>query len=167
MNELPVVSGELRSTKPMQQVGTPVPFNPMGQLTHLRDLEWFDGPLVSLYRNDIGDRFIARWCDTDQKACRWLLYRASMSEVESYDTDFTSAISPLDAFVFIVDRNENIISASILPVDEIPSDYAGSRRSDIYVRGAFGLFVPGSRQARRMAEESTRETIIALASAGF
>ena len=53
-------------------------------LEHVRDIEYFDGPLLSLFQDRDGQPWIYYWCDCDEQHNRWLMFRSTLTEVVAY-----------------------------------------------------------------------------------
>ncbi|TAG74491.1 MAG: hypothetical protein EAZ23_06010 [Oscillatoriales cyanobacterium] len=43
-------------------------------------LEYFDGPLLSLFENEYGDSYLYSWCDVDNLYNRWLVFRVAQRD---------------------------------------------------------------------------------------
>jgi hypothetical protein len=57
---------------------------PLEDLTKAGDLIYFDGPFLSLFRNQRGDNYLYYWCDSDQDTNRWLVVRVSDKDLNAY-----------------------------------------------------------------------------------
>jgi hypothetical protein len=54
---------------------------PMGGLRHVRDLIYFDGPLLSHFKHPKGDDYLYYWCDCDEQANRWMVLRVTETSI--------------------------------------------------------------------------------------
>jgi hypothetical protein len=54
---------------------------PITGLLKVRDLEYFEGPLLSHFRHERGDHYLYCWCDCDEKANRWMVLRVSETSI--------------------------------------------------------------------------------------
>ncbi len=48
------------------------------------DIEWFDGPMVSLFTNKKGEFFIYKWVDVNPDSHSWLVFRTTHDLVAAY-----------------------------------------------------------------------------------
>src|SRR5690348_10319881 len=89
----------------------PLPRLPIRDLEWVRDLVYFDGPLLSEFRSSNGDTYLFHWCDVDDGANRWMVFRVSRPDLVKY----LFRRYPLrrlidesqDGFVYIVDIGDN------------------------------------------------------------
>lgn len=109
--------------------GTKLPGFPIGGLKHVRDLLYFDGPLLSEYVHDNGDRYLYYWCDCDKVANRWMVLRVSEASILRLVNRFVPMAYVIpdgcrDDFVYIVDIcDDGSRTAHMLPKSAIPDDY--------------------------------------------
>jgi hypothetical protein len=50
----------------------------------LFDIEWFEGPMLSLFSNGKGELFIYKWVDVNQDSHTWLVFRTTHDLVAAY-----------------------------------------------------------------------------------
>ncbi len=50
----------------------------------LFDIEWFEGPMLSLFRDKEGDLFIYKWVDVNKDSQTWLVFRTSPDLIAAY-----------------------------------------------------------------------------------
>lgn len=99
------------------------------ELTFVRDLEEFDGPLLSEFRSTNGDTFLYYWCDCNEKANRWLVVRAPRQDLFRYLVGRTTLRSLIrecrDRFLYVVDLDETatVLSAWFVYAENIPEKY--------------------------------------------
>lgn len=53
-------------------------------LSHVRDIEYYEGPLLAEQVDSFGHPWICIWRDKDESANRWLLFRTTPSDVTKY-----------------------------------------------------------------------------------
>ena len=110
--------------------------NPLGirlqvtpaQLVEERVLMYFDGPLISLYRNGSDEPYIEMWADQgDDGSERWILFRTTELDLTRYVAgkvplrDLVSAAP--DGYVIVRDVNGNgVPSVSLVPISDIPEE---------------------------------------------
>ena len=54
------------------------------ELTKLFDLEYFDGPLLSLFADANGDFFLYKWYDLSENSHQWLVFRVNFTTIQNY-----------------------------------------------------------------------------------
>ena len=113
--------------------GTRLDRFPLAELNKVSDLIFFEGPLLSLFRNHEGDKYLYYWCDTEGGESRWLVFRVSDKELNSYLTKRVTLrdllINPSDGFVYAINldadlhiTNVHILDPQSVPIDYIPDD---------------------------------------------
>lgn len=99
------------------------------KLNYVIDLIHFDGPLLSLFRNEYGDRYIYYWCDIDEHNNRWIIFRLDISQLKFFILKKISLkdliLNPIDGFLYIADIDDNLQYSSIYFVqpNELPEQY--------------------------------------------
>ena len=97
--------------------------------TKVRDLEVFDGPLVSEFRSPHGDTYLSVWCDADDQASRWMFVRVDRRSVLDYLGKRLSLrdviTKPEDGFVYFVDiaTDGTVAQVSLRTTDNLPAEY--------------------------------------------
>jgi len=98
-------------------------------LNFVSDLIYFEGSLLSLFKNETGDIYLYYWCDADENYNRWMIFRLSKEKLKSYIFKKLSLnyliLSPIDGFVYIADIDDNLQYSNIYLVqpDKIPESY--------------------------------------------
>jgi hypothetical protein len=99
------------------------------ELEFVRDLEEFDGPLLSEFRSSKGDTFLYYWCDCNEKANRWLVVRAPRQDLFRYLVGRVTLRSLIrecrDRFLYVVDLDGDatVLSAWFVYAENIPENY--------------------------------------------
>lgn len=104
-----------------------------GELSKVADLLYFDGPLLSLYRNNEGENLLYYWCDSNASCNRWLVFKISDKSLECYLKGKESlnvlVSTPKDGFLYCLDldkeaeqRHAWIVSPKQLPPSYIPGE---------------------------------------------
>jgi len=109
--------------------GTAVQVNILDELQWVEDLEWFDGPLLSLFRGGGGEAYLANWCDCDDTAHRWLIFEVQPQNLEMYQEGrirlrdlIFSEVRRQPAFLADL-TGEGWRGASVVSLADIPSSY--------------------------------------------
>jgi len=110
---------------------------PLEDLTFVRDLIKYQGPLLSLFEETVSkNQWLWYWCDCDESANRWAVIRTTPQLVESYELRSIDLLTLLEAtprhFVFLVDRFAHLPLAPMstwwmIQYDHLPIDYRPKR----------------------------------------
>ena len=99
-----------------------------GKIEYVADLLYFDGPLLSFYKNDRNQKFLFYWVDVDGKYNRWLVTETSPSDVIKYLKSklslynlLTSKIKTL--YKVDIDNNLNFNDIELLDIKDLPDSY--------------------------------------------
>ena len=95
-----------------------------------RCLCYYDGPLLSEYEADNGERYLVHWCDRDESMHRWMYVRVVSEAIQQY-VDGDIALGSLipygsgDGFVIFYDFTGDIETsmATKVNVADVPNDY--------------------------------------------
>ena len=102
---------------------------PQENLTKMRDLVYFDGPLLSYFKSRSGDNYLYYWCDVDENYNRWLIFRVSDQSLNRYLNGELSLLdlmkNPSDGFFYSVDIDNDLEYHNILRVlpKDLPASY--------------------------------------------
>jgi hypothetical protein len=113
----------------LPDLGYLIPLLPVPGLKHVRDLIYFDGPLLSEFETETGETYLRHWCDVDDRANRWLLFRVSRSALTKYvfrRLGLRELIeTSQDGFVYVIDKatEKGQDKIYVLHVHSIPGDY--------------------------------------------
>src|SRR5271170_2097790 len=79
-------------------------------LEYVRDIEEFEGPLLSEFKGPHGETFIYFWCDADDRFNRWLVVRTPPASLFRYlvgKIDLRELVcNGPDQFGYVVDLND-------------------------------------------------------------
>jgi hypothetical protein len=117
------------------------------ELEHVRDIEDFDGPLLSEFRASNGETFLYSWCDGDENVNRWIVVRTPLQIVFRYLVGGISLRQVItecrDGFVYILEldceaepQNVWLIPATSLPRNYVPGEKSFHQR-DISTESGF------------------------------
>src|SRR4051812_36633663 len=92
------------------KIGLALPKLPV-RLEKVRDLVYFQGPLVSEFRAQNGDAYIYYWADADEEHHRWIVVRTSRRDLTLFVsgrlTAFELISSSKDGFAYLIDHDAN------------------------------------------------------------
>lgn len=96
-------------------------------VTHVKDLIYYDGPLLSHLVDLKGEPYLAYWCDTNELYNRWLYFRVPSSKLQEY-LENKLALDELmfeDGQAYVLDVDWKIQPAQCLVVDKsaLPDSY--------------------------------------------
>ena len=106
-----------------------IPIETLPKLSKVRDLIYFDGPLLSHYQSENGENFLFYWIDSDETNNRWLIFRMSLSNIYKY---VEKHISLHDIFtkndneiIYKVDIDNDLryTNLSLVKIQELPLIY--------------------------------------------
>jgi hypothetical protein len=107
-------------------------------LEHVRDIDSFEGPLLSEFKSSNGEPYLYYWCDRSKTHNRWLVVRTTKREILRYEVGETPLRTLIhdcpDRFVYVCDRDrKGTLDRTVLaPVDKLPSDYFPTDASYAY-----------------------------------
>lgn len=100
------------------------------QLSKVRDLQYFDGPLLTEFRDERGDHYLGHWCDCDEMANRWLIARTSQRDIIQLVNKIRSLRETLiggvqDRLYYFIDllTDMKVAAVSVATRAVIPNDY--------------------------------------------
>lgn len=99
------------------------------KLTAVKCLIYYDGPLLMLYKNKLGENVLFSWVDVDSDCNRWLVCNTPNNILDDY---LNKKISLRDVFhssktgyLYLADFDQNVFYSGawmVLP-GELPNDY--------------------------------------------
>lgn len=108
----------------------------LSNLQAVADLEYYDGPLLSLYKAPNEDHYLYYWCDVDTQYNRWLAFRVTDTVLNAYVNRKISLRhlihNPIDGFVYVVDLDDewNYEHVYVTRPKDLPETYYP--KSDTY-----------------------------------
>jgi len=100
---------------------------PFDGLNKESDLLFFDGPLLSHFKDQSGNNYLFYWVDFDEHFNRWLVWKVKEKELTLYLSGTSSLYELMKDkdFVFSVDIDEDVNFKNIQLVDlsQLPEDY--------------------------------------------
>lgn len=109
------------------------PFSHFSEMEKVRDLMYFDGPLLSHFQNRHGEDFLFYWVDCDQTLNRWMVVRLDEASIlrlvnRVVPIDFVIPKLCRDEFVVFVDTADNhaVRASTLVAVQDIPTEYLPS-----------------------------------------
>ena len=107
---------------------------PLG-LTFVRDIEEFDGPLVSEFRSSTGETFLYAWCDCEEDVNRWVVVRTPHQVIFEYLVGRIPLRKVIyeckDRFVYVVDLGHDASPTSswYVSIPNLPDEYLPTAES--------------------------------------
>jgi len=103
-------------------------------LQHVRDLEYFDGPLLAEFRGPDNAVYLYYWCDRDEQANRWLVMSVPRHELAAYlarERPLRSLIQKEGGFLFVVDVDDALQDSGVwlIQSSDLPEEYLPSQES--------------------------------------
>jgi len=110
--------------------GAKLPALPLVGLETVRDLEHFDGPLLTHFRHPRGDHYLYYWCDCDEHVNRWMVMRVGEANIirlinRFVPLDYVIPKECQDDFAYFVDIDGagQVLQVVMLGIDGIPGEY--------------------------------------------
>jgi hypothetical protein len=117
---------------------------PYTDIHKVADLTYFDGPLLSLFRDAEKCGYLYYWCDSDDMFNRWLVLRISDDQLTKYIKQFSPLykiiLHPIDGELFVVDIDGqgNHCAVLLTHPDQLPADYLP--QTDVFFDPATTVF---------------------------
>lgn len=96
----------------------------------VRDIQYFDGPLLSEYKTNTGDTYIFHWCDCSENLNRWLAVRVSKRSLLELTSGLLSIHEALTvknqentSIILDIDDNVDIAEAKLVSISDLPTSY--------------------------------------------
>lgn len=111
------------------------------ELEKVGDLMYFEGSLMSVYKDLNNNPYIMDWVDSNDNFNRWLIYQIELTSLNSYirgeSTHYNLLNNPINSIIFIVDKDKDnltkncqICSPNNLPYDYLPESELKFEDSD-------------------------------------
>jgi hypothetical protein len=148
--------------------GIEIPSLPISGLHKVRDLDAFDGPLLSHFRHHSGDDYLYYWCDCDDSTNRWMVLRVTESNIlrlvnRVVPLDFVIPSGAKDDFVYFIDQDSHGRAARVFLVlkENVPPEYTPQGGSRLPTRnvgedGSYSILVEGSLSLDELFELPTK-----------
>jgi hypothetical protein len=135
-------------------------------LLHVRDLEDFDGSLISEFRaqaEGAGEEpYLQIWTDCQEDITRWLVVRTPLQIILAYLVSRATLRSTIlnchDQFVYFIDRAGRdgldevwLVDVRAIPAEYLPAANSFHRRSDVTLTGFQDVYVGGHWEAEKVA----------------
>lgn len=105
---------------------------PAAHVKKVRDIVYYEGPLVAEMVHPNGDSYICCWCDCDEFCNRWLTFRIDKANVPGAENFLIEDLLALclDTFVYFMDIDTHGDRRNVAKVfiADIPEEYASSRK---------------------------------------
>lgn len=69
----------------LPKIGKELPKLPFDGFERVRDIEFYDGPLLTEFKDHAGKSYLASWLDADLTAHRWLVFETTRQTIYLYD----------------------------------------------------------------------------------
>ena len=96
-------------------------------LTHVRDIEWFEGPLLSEFEALGGQRYLLCWRDMDDEYNRWLVLWFEPEQLRAYEAQEVPLISfwlaQKNVFLVDTDRDGKFARWALVDITTLPKSY--------------------------------------------
>ncbi|SEA39019.1 DUF6575 domain-containing protein [Bizionia paragorgiae] len=120
----------------MEQVKeTLIPKNSLPKMIKIKDLIYFDGPLLSHFETIYNENFLFYWVDTNQDFNRWLIFRTSEELLDKYLEKKKSLLELMtdenigNFYKVDIDNDLNYNNLSIIEFKDIPESYLPEKNS--------------------------------------
>jgi hypothetical protein len=110
-------------------IGTPVDKLPFQNLRLIADLLYFDGPLLSYFKDNAGQHYLYYWCDTNGIVNRWLVFRTTASKLNEFLTrqitlrELILSVEPNLSYLMDLDDRVNPVQVLKVRPSFLPEDY--------------------------------------------
>jgi Zn-dependent peptidase ImmA (M78 family) len=119
----------------MDAIGISISRLPVTDLRKVRDLEYYEGPVLSEFHSRTGGTYLFSWCDMDARAHRWLVFRIGKDALSQFLQGRVSlrevVLGAQEGFVYLVDIGEEqrYQRVALLSSHELPASYVPGERS--------------------------------------
>ncbi|TDN79359.1 hypothetical protein DET49_13822 [Salegentibacter sp. 24] len=114
---------------------TYLPPNSLPKLVKIRDLIYYDGPLLTHFESIYNENFLYYWVDTNSEFNRWLIFRTSNVYLEEYlnkeKTLYELISDKNNGNLYKVDIDDNLKqhNLSIIQFSDLPESYLPDKNS--------------------------------------
>jgi len=113
-------------------LGSPISSLPI-ELTFVRDIEYFDGPILSEFVDPKGNPWVYKWADCDDNHHRWLVLPVTRTAIDQYlamSINMCGFLNSCAGDCYLVDQNGTIDPSRAIESnwrqvsrEELPEDY--------------------------------------------
>jgi hypothetical protein len=102
---------------------------PFTNLRLVADLIYFDGPLLSYFKDNSGQHFLYYWCDADNLYNRWLVFRSTQQALSHFLTQqltlhgLVLASDPDQMYLADLDDQLQYVNIVKIRPPDLPVDY--------------------------------------------
>lgn len=117
---------------------------PYENLRLIADLLYFDGPLLSYFKDNANQHYLYYWCDTDESYNRWLVCKIPQRPLSHFLTRQLTLRALIFASepdnIYLVDMDEQLRYAHIVKTQlgKLPEDYLPDH--DTYYDASLSVF---------------------------
>lgn len=112
-----------------------IPNNSLPKMIKIKDLIYFDGPLLSHFESIYKENFLFYWVDSNHKFNRWLIFRTTNQHITDYVDkkislfDLISDENNGNLYKVDIDNNLEYNNLSIIVFNDIPDSYLPEKNS--------------------------------------
>ncbi|MCP4984869.1 MAG: hypothetical protein GY928_02030 [Colwellia sp.] len=113
---------------------TLIPKNSLPKMIKIKDLIYFDGPLLSHFETIYNENFLFYWVDANQDFNRWLIFRTSEELIDKYTEKKKSLLELItdenigNFYKIDIDNDLNHNNLSIIEFKDIPESYLPEKK---------------------------------------
>ena len=106
-----------------------IPNSSLPKMVKIKDLIYFDGPLLSHFQSDYAEDYLFYWVDRDNEYNRWLVFRTSQKLIELYLQKSKSLFDLIadknigTVYKVDIDNDLKFNNLSIIEFNNIPNSY--------------------------------------------
>jgi len=124
------VNKAIQGGKRMEKLeGKQVAVSMLEQFSKVRDLIYYEGALLSHFRNSAGQNFFYSWCDCSDEVHRWMVWEVSEADIKQYLNNQKSLRNLLTnesvKTVYVADIDDNVKVKRLIAVQtgNLPESY--------------------------------------------
>ena len=117
---------------------------PFENLRLIADLLYFDGPLLSYFKDSHSQHYLYYWCDSDGLYNRWLIFRTAPQTVSHFLTQqltlYELILTADPNHTYVIDMDDQLQSINIVKTQPsyLPEDYLPE--TDTYYDASLSVF---------------------------
>lgn len=112
-----------------------IPTNSLPKMIKIKDLIYFEGPLLSHFESVYKENFLFYWVDTNDTFNRWIIFRTSNELIDDYLEKRKSLYNLIsdenngNLYKVDIDSNLDYNNLSIIAFEDIPNSYLPEKNS--------------------------------------